>query len=44
MRIAGLYVFKSTGLIGKSRHVRVPNSVSFIDDAVVKGTVFCGFV
>ena len=43
LRSVGFYVFNSIGPVPTSRHVGVPNSVSFLDDAVVKGTVCCGF-
>jgi hypothetical protein len=43
LRIVGLCVFNSTGPIAASRHVHIPNSVSFLDDAVVKRKVCFAF-
>lgn len=42
-RSVGFYVFNGIGPNATSRHVRVPNSVGFLDDAVVRWTAFCGF-
>lgn len=42
-RSVGFYVFNGIGPNATSRHVRVPNSVGFVDDAVVRWTVCCGF-
>jgi hypothetical protein len=43
LQSVGLYVFNSIGLFATSRHVLVPNSLRFLDDAFVEGTVCCGF-
>jgi hypothetical protein len=39
LRSVGFYVINSIGPFATSRHVHVPNSVSFLDDAVVEGMV-----